>query len=119
MEGRDPQADNHDPRTDADAWACPTCRRALAPGEDECPRCHEPRVLSMSLSGASLPAVPPHLQDAVDHDQTAEHADEHAFEEPPDEPPDAHGLPEPPPVGGPLWLGGAGPDGGGLDGGSC
>lgn len=70
----------------------------------------------MSLSGASLPAVPAHLRDAVDDDQAAEHADAHASEqERPDERPEDEGLREPPPVGGPLWFDGAGLDGGGLD----
>lgn len=111
---------------DLDERVCPTCRRDLRPWHDDCPDCRAPAVLRMSLPGA-MPAVPPHLRDAVDQgpaDDDARAVDAadpaarpHELAAADDESQPQVWAPEPPPVGGlSVFLGGGG---GGCDGGGC
>lgn len=107
-----------------DERVCPTCRRDLRPWEDDCPDCRAPAVLRMSLPGV-MPAVPAHLRDAVDWEpaddapaveatSSSSRSDELSGTADDESQPHAW-APEPPPVGGLVFLGGAG--GGGCDGG--
>lgn len=110
-----------------DERVCPTCRRDLRAWQDDCPDCRAPAVLRMSLPGV-MPAVPAHLRDAVDQEPAEDaravettdgtsglHDGSHELTGTDDhEATPHHWAPEPPPVGGPLFLGGAG---GGCDGG--
>lgn len=128
---------------DLDARVCPTCGRDLPTWHSDCPVCREPAVLRFGFAGATLPAVPDHLRDAIDEPpdpgndpgQPAEvaraaAADHEAAEggahkpddDPFQEPSPTHAPAHPAPLIAPLWaaggIGGAGGCGGDA-GGAC